>query len=96
MDASDIKFNFLEVFIMDTLSKYALSIRRFVVVSDTSVSNPPITPAKAIGLSLSVITRSFESNFLTCESSVVICSLFLAFLTDIVPNNLSLSKACNG
>ena len=63
IDASDIKLSFLEVFITETLSKYALSIIKFFVSSVTSVSKPPITPAKAIGLSSETIIRSSSDSF---------------------------------
>ena len=90
------RFSFLEVFIIETLSKYALSINKFFVSSVTSVSKPPITPARATGLSSSVIINDEESSFLCWLSSVKICSPSFANRTDTVPNNLSLSKACRG
>ena len=96
MEASDIRFNFLDVFIIETLSKYALSISRFVVSLVTSVSSPPITPAKAMGLSSATIIKSFFVSFRFWLSKVKSSSESCANLTEMLPKSLSLSKACRG
>ena len=59
-------------------SKLAASINTFVVFSSISVSNPPITPASAMGFSPSVMTISESSKGRSTSSSVTIRSPSLA------------------
>ena len=68
-EASVFRPVFLDVFRMQTGSKYALSRRIFVVVSSTSEFRPPMTPAMATGFFPSQIIsisgsrrRSFPSR----------------------------------
>ena len=78
-----------DVFLTFTESNIADSIITFLVVSSTSVSNPPITPAKPIAFVPSVITISSFDNVLSVLSSVVNFSPFSAILTTILFPKLS-------
>ena len=80
-----------DVFLTFTESNIADSIITFLVVSSTSVSNPPITPAKPIAFVPSVITTSSFDNVLSVLSSVVNFSPFSAILTTILLPKLSAS-----
>ena len=80
-----------DVFLTFTESNIADSIITFLVVSSTSVSNPPITPAKPIVFVPSVITISSFDNVLSVLSSVVNFSPFSAILTTILLPKLSAS-----
>ena len=78
-------------------SKLAASRRMFVVLSRTSVSSPPMIPAKAIAPSASAMTRSSGSSFRGFPSRVVNSSPLRARRTTIFPpRSVSKSKACSG
>ena len=81
---------------IDTPSKFAASIRTEVVLCDTSVLAPPITPAKPIEPEISAITRSSELSLRSCPSNVFRLSPDLALLTVIDPLSLAESYACRG
>ncbi len=70
-EASVFRPVFLDVFRMQTGSKYALSRRIFLVVSSTSEFRPPITPAMATGFFPSQIISISESRRRSFPSRVV-------------------------
>ncbi len=80
---------------IEDASKDADSKMILCVSSVTALPIPPITPAKAIGFSPSVMTISFSSNFNSVSSNKVNFSSFLACRTEIFFIT-SAEKACNG
>ncbi len=75
----------------------AASIATRVVVSDTSDTSPPITPAIEVGPSASEISAMLESSVRSVPSSVRILwpsSARCTFSTP--PRTLSRSNACSG
>ena len=75
----------------------APSNKTAVVSSVISEFKPPITPAKAIDFSPSVITNILSSRVLSTLSSVVNFSPFSAVFTTILPVlTWFKSKACSG
>ena len=101
--ASVLNFSTCEVRLLLRNSKFADSSKIFVVVSETSESLPPMTPAIAISPELSVIMSISSSNFRSTSSSVSSVSPFTARRTIIFgvcplerSISLSWSKACKG
>jgi hypothetical protein len=82
---------------MLTLLKLAASSRTLVVLSDTSLSAPPMTPARATASDASAIASMSGSNRRCTPSSVVSGSPGRARRTMIFPPPIrSKSKACRG
>jgi hypothetical protein len=82
---------------IDTASKCAASMSTSVVVDDTSVLSPPMTPAMAIGVSPeSVMSRSSGDRARSTSSRVVIRSPVRARRTTIDSPRRARSKACSG
>jgi hypothetical protein len=78
-------------------SKFAASSSTEVVVSVTSVSSPPMIPAKAIAPSASAMTRSAGSSLRRLPSRLSNSSPARARRTMILPpRSVSKSKACSG
>ena len=82
---------FLDVSLIFTESKIAASIITFCVSFSTSVSSPPITPARPTPCVLSAITISSLLKVLSILSSVVSFSPSSAILTTSLFPNLSAS-----
>jgi hypothetical protein len=80
-----------------TGSKFAASSRMSAVSSLSSVSSPPMIPARATPRSASAITRSDGSSFRSSPSSVRSSSPGSARRTTIRPlASLAWSNACRG
>ena len=82
---------FFDVFLTFTESKIADSIMIFFVSGSTSVSSPPITPARPTPCVASAITISSLVNVLSTLSNVVNFSPSSAILTTSLFPNLSAS-----
>ena len=82
---------FFDVFLIFTESNIADSIIIFFVSGSTSVSRPPITPARPTPCVLSAITISSADNVLSTLSSVVSFSPSSAILTTNLFPSLSAS-----
>ena len=80
-DASLLRPSFLEVSLTLVESKLAASSKIFLVSLVTSVSNPPITPARPTAFSPSAITSIDESSSLSSPSMVFRISPSFASLT---------------
>ncbi len=82
---------------MPTGSKFAASSSTDVVVSDTSVSAPPMIPASAIPRFESAMSRSLRSSLRTVPSSVLSSSPLRARRTMTrLPVSVSKSNTCSG
>ena len=64
-----IKFNLIDVFLIEAALKYAASITIFLVFSSTAQASEPITPPKHIGFPSLQITRSPFNTLYVCSSS---------------------------
>ena len=82
---------------MDLPLKTAASRTTRLDFSEISVACPPITPARATGLSATVMTRSVSASSRSSPSKVTNFSPAHASRTRIsVPSKVSKSKACIG
>ena len=82
---------------IDLPLKTAASRTTRVDFSEISVASPPMTPARATGLSATVITRSLVSNSRSSPSKVTNFSPARASRTRMsFPSKVSKSKACMG
>ena len=90
--ASDGSLCRLEVRKIRTGSQWAASMKMFVVVSDSSVVSPPITPASPIGPESSVIRTSSAVRVRSAPSRVRSRSPSSASRTRIGPASVSRSK----
>jgi hypothetical protein len=70
---------------IEVASKCAASITTWVVLPDSSVLCPPITPASPMGPLPSVISRSSVERLRVTSSRVVSCSPSVARRTTIGP-----------
>ena len=96
LDASDGSLWRRSVRKIATGSQCAASMKMLVVVADSSVVSPPITPASPIGPESSVISRSSVDSSRSAPSRVVTRSPARARRTTIGPASLSRSKPWMG
>ena len=95
-EASELRIWLLELRAIDIGSKWAASKVMPTVNSLTSLSSPPIVPARASTFLSSVIRRLSLASFLLTLSRVINSVNFPALATLKVPEILALSKACSG
>ena len=95
-EASEPKIWFLELRAIDIGSKWAASSVIATVNSLTSLSSPPIVPARARTFLSSVIRRLSLASFRLTLSSVTNSVNLPALATLKVPDIFALSKACSG
>jgi len=84
--------NLSAVFLIETLSKFAISTKIFLVFSSTPEFNHQTIQAKAKTFSSSAITISSSFNLYSFPKRSTKFSHSLAFLTTILPFTLSASK----